>query len=101
MTINPSDLAFDYDEDDDILFVALRGSEGRPAVTYETDAGHLVRLDPRTYEFLGAEIPSYKARWEGRDIELEWSTPQRPWFLRWRGSRHEHATVGTRSLVLN
>ena len=101
MTITPENLIFDYDEEDDILCITMQGQNGRPAITYETDAGHLVRLDPETHEFLGAEILGFKANWEGRDIDLEWSIPERSGLLRRTKERSCHATLGARSLALN
>jgi hypothetical protein len=68
------DFTFEYDREEDILYVAVAGhSIGEPAVTVETEAGHLVRLDPESGEFIGAEVPAYKARWEGRDLAFEWT----------------------------
>lgn len=59
----------DYDEDADIL--SLWVDEPRPAVTYETEHGHLVQLDPDTREFIGVLILDFKSRWEDRDIAIE------------------------------
>src|SRR5690348_6140002 len=91
---------FSYDEDDDILYVAVRGRSG-PAITYETDEGHLVRLDPRTQEFLGAEVPSFRERWEGRDLTFVWETPEPNLFRRFlpRPRQHEVRVPARRALT--
>jgi hypothetical protein len=66
---NSLELTFEYDADEDTLF-AWVGSEPRPAITYETDEGHLVRLDPETKEFVGVTIRDYKARWADEPISI-------------------------------
>jgi hypothetical protein len=93
MTVDLKDLEFDYDDEGDVLLIAVRGFEGRPAVTYETDEGHLVRLDPETHEFLGAEVLGFRATWEGRDIILEWDVSERVGLLRRPHTRHERTMV--------
>ena len=68
------DFTFEYDAQEDILYVAVAGrSIGEPAVTVETEAGHLVRLDPESGEFIGAEVFAYNATWEGRDLAFRWT----------------------------
>jgi uncharacterized protein YuzE len=61
----------EYDRDADILY-AWVGETPSEAVTYETDEGHLVRLDPDTRQFVGVTIFDYEARWKGTDISLDW-----------------------------
>ncbi len=62
-------LTSDYDEEADILNLWVESP--CPAITYETQQGHLVQLDPDTREFVGVAIVDYKARWEGKDIAIE------------------------------
>jgi hypothetical protein len=93
MTFDLDQLTFDYDEEGDVLFIEVRGSEGRPAISFETDEGHVVRLDPETHELLGAEVLGYMTHWEGRDINLEWDVPESGGLLRRTRTRHERATV--------
>lgn len=65
------ELMCEYDEADDVLY-AWVGEKPVPAITYETDAGHLVRLDPHTNEFVGVTIFEYRKRWKDRPITLDW-----------------------------
>jgi uncharacterized protein YuzE len=62
-------LRSEYDEGQDILYLWV--DEPRPATTYETEQGHLVRLDPETYELVGVTILDFRRRWKGRDIVLQ------------------------------
>jgi len=97
--LGKSELDFDYDEEEDILFVTIHGRPAGPAVTYETDEGHLVRLNPDTYELVGAEILGYRRNWEGKDIHLAWEPPAsgfRSW-LRWE--RHEEVVLNTERVL--
>lgn len=78
------ELTFEYDAGEDTLY-AWVGSEPRPAVTYETDDGHLIRLDPETKEFVGVTIRDYEERWAELPITLSWETEVEqpvPW-IRW------------------
>jgi hypothetical protein len=80
-----------YDEDDDILY-AWVGEKPVPAVTYETDEGHLVRLDPETKEFVGVTILDYEAKWQDQPIHLGWEVEveQRiPWVRTFARKRRE------------
>lgn len=83
------ELNCEYDADDDTLY-AWVGESPREAVTYETDEGHLVRLDPQTKAFVGVTIFDYHARWAEKPIELEWEfeieqpVPWIPWIARKR-----------------
>jgi len=97
--LDPAEVEFDYDAEEDILYVALRGRLGDAAVTYETDEGHLVRLDPATHEFIGAEILAYRARWEGRDLNFEWDLVQRDWLWR-KKPQHRQVSVHEARAVL-
>jgi hypothetical protein len=63
-------LNYEYDQDDDTLYAWVGESPGE-AITYETDEGHLVRLDPETREFVGVTIFDYHAKWDA-EIVLEW-----------------------------
>lgn len=82
----------EYDADEDILY-AWVGHAPREAITYETDQGHLVRLDPDTKEFVGVTIFEWEARWQGQPIQLDWEeeheqpVPWLPWFSRKRVER--------------
>ncbi len=67
------ELSAEYDSEEDILY-AWVGGEPREAVTYETNEGHLVRLDPETNELVGVTIFDFQARWADRPITLEWET---------------------------
>ena len=72
----------EYDEEDDTLY-AWVGDKPVPALTYETEQGHLVRLDPDTKEFVGVTIFDFQAKWADTAIELEWETEVEqsvPWF---------------------
>lgn len=62
-------LMADYDEVADILYLWIEGP--RPAVTFETSAGHLVQLDPDSRELVGVTVMDYGRAWEGKTIELE------------------------------
>jgi uncharacterized protein DUF2283 len=66
-------LKSEYDEVEDILYLWV-GDQERPAITYETDDGHLVRLDPETDEFVGVTILDYRERWE-RQNEIALQVP--------------------------
>jgi hypothetical protein len=67
------ELHCEYDSEDDTLY-AWVGDGPRPAITYETDDGHLVRLDPMTKEFVGVTILDFQRRWKNKPIELKWET---------------------------
>lgn len=67
------ELNCEYDEDDDTLY-AWVGEKPREAITYETEQGHLVRLDPETKEFVGVTIFDFHGRWANDGITLEWET---------------------------
>ena len=69
-----TELACEHDPDEDILYGWV-GDAPRSAVSYETDEGHMVRLDPETGEFLGVTIFDFAARWQGRPIHLHWTSP--------------------------
>lgn len=78
------ELTFEYDADEDTLF-AWVGDQPRPAITYETEDGHLVRLDPDTKEFVGVTIRDYEARWANQPITLAWEADVEepvPWIPR-------------------
>jgi hypothetical protein len=91
--LSESDLEFDYDEEEDILLVTLRGRAPGPAITCETEEGHLVRLDPETHELIGAEILGFRRNWEGKDINLEWEAPASTFRTIFLGAKHERAIV--------
>jgi hypothetical protein len=63
----------EYDQDDDTLYAWI-GEGPVEAITYETEEGHLIRLDPETKEFVGVTIFDYEARWKAEGITLEWVT---------------------------
>ena len=66
----------EYDEHEDILYLWV-GDEPAEAVTFETEDGHLVRLDPKTHEFVGVTILDFKVRWAGvGNIRLQVPTVQ-------------------------
>lgn len=91
MNLDIAQLAFSYDEEDDILYIDVGGRGSRDAITYETDEGHLVRVDPQTYELIGAEILSFQERWEGRDLTLSWDVPARSLWRRLLPDARSHA----------
>ena len=70
-----TELNYEYDQDDDTLY-AWVGESPSEAITYETDEGHLVRLNPETREFVGVTIFDYHAKWDA-EITLEWGDGQR------------------------
>lgn len=74
-----TDLAWDYDEDEDIMYSWLPPEPHPHGVGYETPDGHLVLLDPETNELVGVTIFDFRSRWGGgRDlITLEWEVPER------------------------
>ncbi len=85
------ELTAEYDADEDILY-AWVGREPREAVSYETEDGHVVRLDPETKEFVGVTIFAFQARWADRPITLEWETVVErpvPWIPRIARKRRE------------
>lgn len=85
------DLTFEYDAEDDTLY-AWVGEKPRPAITYETDDGHLVRLDPDSKEFVGVTIFDFESRWSGREISLSWEVEIEqpvPWIPRLARKRRE------------
>jgi uncharacterized protein YuzE len=64
-------LSAEYDKEQDVLYL-WTGEKPREAVTYETEDGHLVRLDPETREFVGVTILDFQARWaETGEIRLQ------------------------------
>lgn len=93
MQLAPEKLEFDYDEDEDVLYVSLPGRSGAPAVTCETAEGHLVRLDPDTFDFLGVEVLAFKERWEGRDLTFEWERPYQHFWQRIRSAPRERVSL--------
>lgn len=68
-------LNYEYDEDDDTLY-AWVGQSPSEAITYETDEGYLIRLDPETREFVGVTIFDYHAK-QDEEISLEWDDERR------------------------
>ena len=69
------ELACEYDAENDVLH-AWVGDKPRPAISnesiiYESDDGHLIRLDPETKEFVGVTIFDFQARWAEQPICLE------------------------------
>ena len=52
--------------------------DGEPLNTeYDEHEGHLVRLDPKTHEFVGVTILDFKVRWAGvGNIRLQVPTVQ-------------------------
>ena len=93
---NRVELTCEYDANDDTLY-AWVGDSPRPAITYETDDGHLVRLDPETKEFVGVTIFDWEARWADQPIRLVWEaeveqrSPWIPWIARKRRERVEES----------
>lgn len=82
----------EYDEDEDILY-AWVGDEPRAAITYETDEGHLVRLDPETKDLVGVTVLDYRARWEDKPINITWEAEVEqpvPWIPLLSRKRREH-----------
>jgi hypothetical protein len=88
------ELSCDYDREEDILY-AWVGEGPRAAITYETDDGHLIRLDPDTHEFVGVTIFNYEARWADRPIKLEWELEVErpvPWIPRFARKERQRVT---------
>ena len=89
---NQIELACEYDADDDTLY-AWVGERPSAAITYETDEGHLVRLDPATGEFVGVTVFEFNERWADTPIALHWEVevervvPWLPFFPRKRKER--------------
>lgn len=54
-------LSGEYDAEEDVLYLWVDGP--RASVTFETEDGLLVRLDPETREFVGLTIIDFNARW--------------------------------------
>jgi uncharacterized protein YuzE len=90
----------EYDAENDILYAWI-GDKPRQAITYETDEGHLVRLDPETQGFVGVTIFEWSHR-STEEIRLEWEVevevkqPSRPWRPRKKKAAHharEHAVL--------
>jgi len=92
-------LEFSYDEEDDILTISVPGRMGAAAITYETDEGHLVRLDPETHAFIGAEVLAFHARWVGRDLTFSWDLGKPAFWRRRRSERIEVEKRQTREHV--
>lgn len=65
------ELSCEYDAADDTLY-AWVGEKPTAAITYETDEGHLVRLDPETKELVGITIFDWEARWAREPITIHW-----------------------------
>jgi uncharacterized protein YuzE len=86
------ELQCEYDAEADTLY-AWTGDKPRAAITYETDEGHLIRLDPDTKEFVGVTIFDFRASWQDKPICLDWEVeveqrqPWIPWIAR---RRREH-----------
>ena len=59
-------LSSSYDEQADILYLWL-GAAPREAFSVTSDEGHLVRLDPTTYEVVGFTIFDFRRRWQADD----------------------------------
>ncbi len=91
-------LTCEYDAEDDTLY-AWVGEKPTAAITYETDEGHLVRLDPETKAFVGVTIFDFEARWRDDPITLNWAVeierpiPWLPWFARKQRERVEKKRV--------
>lgn len=62
-------LTCEYDAEDDTLY-AWVGDGPQPAITFETDEGHLIRLDPETKEFIGVTIFDFQERWSTEPIQV-------------------------------
>jgi hypothetical protein len=85
------ELTFEYDAEEDTLY-AWVGDGPQPAITYETDEGHLVRLDPDTKAFVGVTIFDFQARWSDEPISLSWNVEIEksiPWIPRLSRKRRE------------
>lgn len=70
-------LAASYDEKADILYL-WTGEAPREAISVTCDEGHLVRLDPVTYEVVGFTIFDFRLRWQAESLaagELKVSLP--------------------------
>lgn len=65
------ELSCEYDADDDTLYAWI-GEQPTKAITYETDEGHLVRLDPDTNELVGITIFDFEARWANEPMTIHW-----------------------------
>lgn len=81
----------EYDEADDTLY-AWVGEKPREAVTFETEQGHLIRLDPVTKEFVGVTIFDFEAKWHEAPIILEWEAEVEqavPWIPQLSRKRRE------------
>jgi uncharacterized protein YuzE len=65
-------LASSYDEQADVLYLS-RG-EPREGVTLDSEEGHLVRLDPQSYEIVGFTIFGFSRRWQ-EDAPLTITVP--------------------------
>jgi hypothetical protein len=55
-----------YDEQADILYLWL-GKKPREAISVTSNEGHLVRLDPESYEVVGFTIFDFCRRWQDDD----------------------------------
>lgn len=102
---NSLELNLEYDEEDDVLY-AWVGEKPTAAITYETDEGHLVRLDPESKEFVGVTIYDYRAKWDDLPISIAWEVDVEeavPWIskiARKRKSRvSEHRVLRPRVTV--
>jgi hypothetical protein len=103
--LSGKDLEFDYDDEEDILYVSIGPRAHGPAITCETEEGHLVRLDPDTHALIGAEIIGYRRNLGDRDIHLEWEPPARhalmALFRSWgKGDRHEAVVVRSGGILV-
>lgn len=60
MFILNSKIKYDYDYEEDILYLSI--GDPRPSITEEIEEGILIRKDIRTGELTGATILDYKDR---------------------------------------
>lgn len=60
MFISNTEIKYDYDQEEDILYLSI--GEPRPSITKEIEEGILIREDIKTGELTGVTILDYKER---------------------------------------